>query len=63
MFFAWHVFWPRGAADNALAGLDPVALVIGLAAALALFRFRAGVIPVILGCGAVGLALRLVAPV
>jgi chromate transporter len=62
-FFAWHVFWPRGATGGALAGLDLVALAIGVVATLALFRFRAGVIPVIIGCGAVGLAARLLAPV
>jgi chromate transporter len=55
-FFAWHVFWPRGLRpDTLLAGLDPLALAIGIAAAVALFRFRAGVIPVILGCGLAGL--------
>jgi chromate transporter len=32
-----------------------------LAAAVALFRFRVGVIPTILGCGAAGLAARLAA--
>jgi chromate transporter len=55
-FFAWHVFWPRGLREDAtLGGLDPLALAIGCAATMALFRFRAGVIPVILGCGAAGL--------
>ena len=59
-FFAWHVFWPRGWETNVrLTGLDPVALAIGILAALALFRFKAGVIPVILACGAAGLVLRL----
>ena len=32
-------------------------------AAIALFRFKAGVIPVILACGTAGLALRVLAPV
>jgi chromate transporter len=64
VFFAWHVFWPRGGnAETVLHGLDPIGLLIGVAAALALFRFRAGVIPVILACGASGLAMRLLAPV
>jgi chromate transporter len=63
-FFAWHVFWPLGWATVApLRGADPVALAIGAGAAAALFRFKAGVIPVILGCGAAGLAIRLFAPV
>jgi chromate transporter len=55
-FFAWHVFWPRGLRPElTLGGLDPLALGIGVAAAVALFRFRAGVIPVILGSGIAGL--------
>ena len=55
-FFAWHVFWPRGMrTDATLGGLDPLALAIGVAAAVALFRFRVGVIPVILGSGLAGL--------
>jgi len=56
-FFAWHVFWPKGwAGEEAIRGLDPLALAIGVVAALALFRYKAGVIPVILGCGAIGMA-------
>ena len=59
-FFAWHVFWPRGWVSGAMTGgLDPVALAIGVLAALALFRTRAGVIPVLLACGAAGMAVRL----
>jgi chromate transporter len=58
-FFAWHVFWPHGWSDGARAGgADAMALVIGLLAALALFRFKAGVIPVLLACGAAGLVVR-----
>jgi chromate transporter len=34
-------------------------LVIGLAAGIALFRFKVGVIPVVLACGVIGLVLRL----
>ncbi len=59
-FFAWHVLWPRGWQPGGWAGgLDGIALVIGAAAAFALFRAKAGVIPVILACGAAGLAVRL----
>jgi chromate transporter len=39
--------------------VDLVALGIAAAAAVALFRFKAGVIPVIGGCALVGMALRL----
>jgi hypothetical protein len=38
-----------------LAGPDPLAPALGSAAAVALFRCRAGEIPVILGCGLAGL--------
>jgi chromate transporter len=59
-FFAWHVFWPVGwNAGKPLAGLDPFALAIAAIAALALFRYKAGVIPVILAAGAAGLVLAL----
>jgi chromate transporter len=57
LFFAWHVLWPRGwQAGNIAGGVDPLALLIGAVAAVALFRFKAGVIPVILACGAAGWA-------
>jgi chromate transporter len=60
LFFAWHVFWPGGWAKGLPAGgLDALSLAIGAAAALALFRFKAGVIPVILACGAAGMAAKL----
>lgn len=52
VFFAGHVLWPAG-------GDGPFAwpsAVIGVAAAVALFRFKLGVIPVVLGAGAAGLA-------
>jgi chromate transporter len=58
-FFAWHVFWPREwQAVQTLGGLDIVALAIGVVAAVALFRRMAGVVPVILACGAAGWLLR-----
>jgi chromate transporter len=51
------VFWPGGWTDGTLTGgLDALSLAIGVGAALALFRFKAGVIAVILACGAAGLA-------
>ena len=57
LFFAWHVCWPRGWQASATAGgVDPIAVLIGAAAAMALFRFKVGVIPVIFACGAAGWA-------
>jgi len=55
VFFARHVLWPDGVGG----GLDTVAALLCAAAAVALFRYRVGVVPLILACGAAGLALRL----
>ena len=57
LFFAWHVLWPAGWAGP----FDPAAAVIATAAAFALFRLRAGPIPVIAACAALGLAVRALA--
>jgi chromate transporter len=51
VFFAWHVFWPRGF-DG---GLDGFSVLVAIAALVALWRFKAGIIPVIAACGAAGL--------
>ncbi len=53
VFFAWHVLWPQGAAGP----FDWVSALIGLAALVALFRFKAGVMPVIGACALAGLAV------
>jgi chromate transporter len=55
VFFAYHVLWPAGFGGR----FEWVAATLGLGAAVALFRFKAGIIPVIAACGALGLALRL----
>jgi chromate transporter len=55
VFFAYHVLWPEGRS----APFDWASAVIGVAAFVALFRFKAGVIPVIAACAALGLAARL----
>ena len=54
-FFAYHVLWPVGFTES----FEWPALLIGIIASIALFRFRVGVIPVILGCGAAGLVYHL----
>ncbi len=56
-FFAYHVFWPSGIGGR----FDWLSLLIGLAAVIALVRFRAGVIPVIGACAAAGLVASLIA--
>jgi chromate transport protein ChrA len=55
VFFAYHVLWPHGLAGH----FEWLSAVIGLAAAVALFRFKVGVIPVVLGSGLAGLAYQL----
>jgi chromate transporter len=60
VFFAWHVFWPVATPDALFAGpFEWPALVVAVAALIALWRFNIGVIPVIAGCAASGLALWL----
>ncbi len=49
-FFAYHVLWPSGFSGT----FQWVAALIGVAALLALFRLKLGVIPVILACGVAG---------
>jgi chromate transporter len=57
VFFAWHVFWPEGFSGR----FEWFSLLVGLAAIVALWRYKAGMIPVIFACGAAGLIYRLVA--
>jgi chromate transporter len=56
VFFAWHVFWPNGFAGP----LDVFSVLVAVAALVALWRFKAGIIPVIAACGAAGLLHHLV---
>lgn len=51
-FFAYHVLWPSGFDGR----FEWPSLLIGVAAGIALFRFRVGVIPVIAGSAFAGLA-------
>ena len=51
VFFAYHVLWPQGLHGH----FDLAAAVMGGCAALALMRFKVGVIPVVLGSGVAGL--------
>jgi chromate transporter len=55
VFFAWHVLWPAGFGG----AFEWFSALAGLAAFIALFRYKAGIIPVILACGATGLAYTL----
>ncbi|MGE5468796.1 MAG: chromate efflux transporter [Ignavibacteria bacterium] len=60
VFFAWHVLWPEGSAAAPFAGrFEAFSAVLAVAAGVALFRFKIGVIPVIGACAAAGAAFRL----
>jgi len=56
IFFSYHIFWPNGFGKGQVDGFS---VILTAAAALALFRFKLGVIPVILSCGIMGMAWRL----
>ena len=55
VFFAYHVLWPDGFAGR----FEWASAIIGVAAFIALWRYNAGVIPVILACGVAGLIYSL----
>ncbi len=60
VFFAWHVLWPEATEANPFSGsFEWFPLIITLAAFLALWRFKAGIMPVIGACAAVGLSYSL----
>ncbi|MCF4997942.1 chromate efflux transporter [Pseudomonas syringae] len=54
-FFAWHVLWPNGFAGS----FDWVSGLLALAAAIALFVFKRGVIEVLGACALAGLGFYL----
>ena len=55
LFFAYHVLWPHGFAPTFYRGFEWISALIGIAAFLALWRFKIGVIPVIGACALAGL--------
>ena len=55
VFFGYHVLWPAGFSGR----FEAWAAVIGVAAAISLFRFKAGIIPVIFAAGLAGFLLFL----
>ena len=69
IWFALHVVFrqvrevnvgPVSVDTPVLTSLDPMILLLTLAAAVAVFRFKVGVIPVLLACAAAGLVWHLV---
>lgn len=55
MFFAYHVVWPQGFGGR----VDGVSAAIAAAAAVALFHFKVGVMPLLGVCAAIGLVVGL----
>ncbi|MCO7513698.1 chromate efflux transporter [Pseudomonas guariconensis] len=51
LFFGYHVFWPHGFAQ----GIDWLALLVAVLAAVGLLLFRRGVLEVLLACALAGL--------
>jgi chromate transporter len=54
MFFGYHVLWPQGFAGR----FDWISALIAVAAGIALFRFKRGVIEVIAACALLGLVVK-----
>ena len=55
LFFAYHVLWPAGFTGR----FDAVSALVAAAAAVALFRFKLGVMPLLGACAAIGLGVTL----
>jgi chromate transporter len=58
LFFAYHVLWPQGFGGP----FSVTSEVIAMAAAIALFRFKVGVMPLLGACAEAGLAVTLLLP-
>ena len=56
LFFAYHVLWPQGFGG----AFEGASAVITVAAAIALFRFKVGVMPLLGACALAGLAIQFV---
>jgi len=60
VFFAWHVLWPEATETRPFDGrFEWFSLLISITAFIALWRFKAGIIPVIAACAVAGLAYSL----
>ncbi len=58
VFFAYHVLWPQGFQG----AFEWFSATIGIAAFIALWRYKVSIIPVIGACGAAGLVYTLLKP-
>ena len=56
VFFAWHVWWPKAdVAGSFGSGFEWFAALLTMLAAIALFRYKVGVITIIAACGVAGI--------
>lgn len=61
VFFAWHVLWPEATPSTPFAGrFEWFSLIITVAAFVALWRYKVGIIPTIAACAVAGLVYSLV---
>jgi chromate transporter len=58
VFFAYHVLWPEGFDGT----FEWFSAVIGALAFVALFKYKAGIVPVIAACAGIGLGYSLLTP-
>jgi chromate transporter len=57
LFFAYHVFWPTGIGNT----VDWPSIMLSIAAIITIFKFKVGVIPIILASGLLGMGWTLLA--
>ncbi len=67
LFFAYHVLWPKGISDPLTAqslftGFEWFSLAVGIAAFIALFRYKIGIMQVIGASAVLGLAYSFIKP-
>ena len=55
LFFAYHVFWPAGFESS----VNWPSVLLTVLSSIAMFRFKVGVIPVIITSGLLGMIWRL----
>lgn len=60
LFFGYHVWWPTGFASGVISSIDWMAVLISIAAAIALFKYKRNVIHVIAASALIGLLLKTV---
>jgi len=60
VFFAWHVLWPNATEADPFSGaFEWFSMILTIAAFVALWRYKAGIIPIIGVCAVAGLAYSL----